>query len=250
MISIDPTTGLAAALAVLQTRLPRITKDKTADVQTRSGPGYRYNYSDLAQISAALLPLMGAVGLSFSARPTVSEGGRFVLAYELLHVSGESRSGEYPLSDRGSPQETGGQITYARRYCLCSVTGVAPDDDDDDAAAAQQAAARRQRRAARNAEPGEAADASRERGEPPMTGDQQRKMQALFRDVGLDDRDEKLRYAVGVVERPLTSSTELTRGEASRVIDKLAKWAAQSNPPSDQAADPSGDPPAQPGGAS
>ena len=31
-------------------------------------------------------------------------------------------------------------ITYARRYCLCAVTGVAPDEDDDDAQAAEAGA--------------------------------------------------------------------------------------------------------------
>lgn len=203
--------------------MPHIRKDLTAKVETKTGPGYRYSYADLAQISREVLPILGKLGLSFTSRPTLADG-RFVLAYELLHISGESRTGVYPLPDRGTPQEIGGAITYARRYCLCAVTGAAPDDDDNDAAAAERAASRRQQRTTRQQRPAEG-DA-----EPGISGDQQRKMQALFREVGLTDRDDKVKYVVDVVDRPLTSSTELTRSEAGKVIDKLARWAAQSQP--------------------
>lgn len=130
---------LAASLALLQTRLPVVGKDKTAKVTSEKG-NYTYRYADLADISKAAMPLLGAVGLSFSAKPTLTDNGqRFVLAYTLRHVSGETDSGEYPLSDpaRTKPQAMGSEITYARRYSFCSVIGLAPDADDDDAAAAQ-----------------------------------------------------------------------------------------------------------------
>jgi hypothetical protein len=128
------TKGLAHALAILQTRLPEIKKDQTAKVKTKTGADYSYKYVDLAQISRALLPVLGDLGLSFIATPTTIEG-RFVLAYKLLHVSGESESGVYPLPSDGSPQSMGSAITYARRYCLSAVTGIAPDEDDDGVAA-------------------------------------------------------------------------------------------------------------------
>jgi ERF superfamily len=57
-----------------------------------------------------------------------------VLAYSLVHASGEREDGIYPLTG-GAPQEQGSAITYARRYCLCAVTGVAADADDDGQAA-------------------------------------------------------------------------------------------------------------------
>lgn len=128
------TKGLAQALATLQTRLPEIKKDQTAKVKTKTGDNYSYKYVDLAQISRALLPILGELGMSFTTKPTMT-GGQFVLAYKLLHVSGESEEGEYPLPTGGTPQSMGSAITYARRYCLCAVTGVAPDEDDDGAAA-------------------------------------------------------------------------------------------------------------------
>lgn len=130
--------NLAAALAAFQARLPQIRKGETAKVKSDKG-NYEYTYANLADISAQVMPLLGEFGLSFLARPTFS-GDRFVLAYELLHASGESKAGEYPLPSGGTPQALGSAITYGRRYTLCAVTGVSPDDADDDGAAAQAAA--------------------------------------------------------------------------------------------------------------
>lgn len=120
------TETLAAALAAFQAELPAVGKDNTADAGT-----YKYRYADLAAVSTAALPLLGKHGLSFTAWPTLDDGGRFVLEYTLLHEGGEQRTGRYPLPS-GSPQQVGSAITYARRYTLLAVTGVAPADDDDD----------------------------------------------------------------------------------------------------------------------
>jgi hypothetical protein len=124
------TTGeLATALAKVQAELPAIAKGETADAGT-----YTYAYADLTAVSAVVLPLLGRHGLAFTAWPTLDKDGKFGLAYYLLHESGEQRDGFYPLPSSGSPQQIGGVITYARRYCLCAVTGVAPGGDDTDAA--------------------------------------------------------------------------------------------------------------------
>jgi len=149
---VTDTPNLAAALAAVQADLPPIAKGETATVQTKQGGSYRYSYADLADVSQVILPLLGKRGLSWITRPTIADG-RFVLAYELLHTSGESRTGEYPLPDRGTPQEIGSAITYARRYALCAVTGVAPAADDDDGAAATQRAQREPFEDARPARP-------------------------------------------------------------------------------------------------
>ena len=152
------TTGtphLNAALAAVQAELPRIDKGRTATVPTKAGGQYSYTYADLSDVAAAIKPLLGRNGLAFTAWPTLSlVTNRFVLRYELLHESGEQKGGEYPLP---SPTEVGAQalgsaITYARRYCLCAVTGVAPDDDDDAAAADGVRQAERIERAEQQAE--------------------------------------------------------------------------------------------------
>ena len=134
-------SGLAAALAAVQASLPSIAKSETAEVEGTTKAGrpfkYKYSYADLATISKAVLPLLGANGLAWIARPTLREDGKFVLAYELLHISGESRAGDYPLTGV-TAQEMGSAISYARRYALCSVTGIAPEEDDDDGASASK----------------------------------------------------------------------------------------------------------------
>jgi hypothetical protein len=98
-----------------------------------------------------VLPLLGKHGLSFSTKPTMVDG-RFVLEYVLRHVSGQEDGGQWPLSV-GTPQQMGSAITYARRYALSAITGVAPDDSDDDGQAAAAVSHRAAERVERPAEP-------------------------------------------------------------------------------------------------
>jgi ERF superfamily len=129
----DKPASLAEALVAFQAELPEIRKDRTADTGS-----YSYTYADLATVSTMVLPYLALQGLSWTTRPTLLTDGKLVLAYKLMHVSGESIEGEYPLP-QGTPQQVGSAITYARRYALCAVTGVAPEQEDDDGAKASQA---------------------------------------------------------------------------------------------------------------
>lgn len=131
---------LDGALAWFQANLPRVAKGETAKVtgETKTGKPfeYDYQYADLTDVSEAVLRLLGRLGLSWRTRPTLmhlegENGYRFVLHYELKHVSGDRIEGFWPLPDRADPQAVGSVITYARRYCLCAVTGLAPGGDDD-----------------------------------------------------------------------------------------------------------------------
>jgi hypothetical protein len=130
-------SSLAEALTTLQTRLPRITKDATADTGK-----YTYAYANLSSITATVTPILEALALYWACLPTMRDDGQFVLRYRLEHApTGEHIEGDYPLSS-GTPQTMGGQITYARRYALCAVLGIAPAEDDDDAQAAEADASR------------------------------------------------------------------------------------------------------------
>ena len=72
----EPPPSLAAALAALQTHLPRVGKAETGEVKGTSKDGraysYTYQYADLPAISDELLPMLGELGLSFSAKPNAS----------------------------------------------------------------------------------------------------------------------------------------------------------------------------------
>lgn len=128
------TETLASALAAFQLELPTLGKGNVANVRSDKG-NYSYRYADLAEVSTLVLPLMAKHGLSFSAKPTIDDG-RFVLAYVLRHTSGETDAGLYPLPSNATPQQVGSAITYARRYILTAISGVAPDEDDGGQAAA------------------------------------------------------------------------------------------------------------------
>jgi hypothetical protein len=245
--------SLAAALAQLQGQLPKIGKDKTARVTSqRTGKTHTYDYANLTKISERILPLMSKLGLSFSCRPTM-EGDRFVLAYELRHTSDEiGVGGAYPLPAGGSPQEIGSAITYARRYCLCAVTGVSPDEDDDDAQAAEQARATanqapevngrgeatfaEQTRMVSGAVPGTerlaavpaddrwygvAAGAAKDPVEDLPGSSLPAQRQAVFlalKDLDLTSPADQRGFCSGITGREITSRTDLSYTEAAAVI--------------------------------
>lgn len=231
-----PTGTLAAALAAVQAKLPEVRKTETATVPMKSGGKYSYTYADLADVSRAVLPLLGAHGLSFTCRPTINAGGRFVLAYSLMHSSGEREDGEYPLPASGTAQEIGSAITYGRRYVLCAVTGVAPDADDDGSAASQvrvQATGdewENARPAARTRPQADQEDG------PPATYMTRARLAALHAKLGeadLADKDKGLAYMTEVTGRGITSSKDLTVDEFRQVMDRLTSYITQNTPPAE-----------------
>lgn len=232
------TDNLPAALALVQSKLPTIAKHQTATVKSDKG-SYTYDYADLADVSEAILPLLGDAGLSWICRPTLTPEGKFVLAYKLLHTSGDAEEGQYPLPASGTPQAMGAAISYARRYALCAVTGVAPKGDDNDAADQPKTSTAQRRTSTRTATPGDTtapprtAQRARVDGpplpgdEPPaaekITGPQRGMMLALFDKAGIVDREERLDISRRITRADLSSANDLTRAEASRLIDWLTK---------------------------
>jgi len=240
------TASLAEALALLQADLPEVRKDKTAQVKSeKTGQSYSYSYADLAVVSKALLPKLAALGLSFTCKPTMIDG-RFVLAYRLLHVSGDDDSGEYPLPSSGTPQAIGSAITYARRYALCSVTGLAPESDDDDAAQVSgqpteqeklkgRTAQRRNTRPAANGSARGNGNGQHEAAGPPeLPGDgvrmisrqQMADISAVFAQLGISDKGQRLAVAGKVAGRSVTTAAQLTADEAAGLVERLGQIAA------------------------
>lgn len=136
--------SLVGALAQIQATMPVVRKGETAEVPTKSGGKYSYTYADLADVARAVYPILGEVGLAFIAMPTFRDDGKYVLVGELAHDSGDSRTGEFMLPDRGTAQEVGSAISYGRRYLLGCLTGIVTGDQDDDGAAASKRPMREQ----------------------------------------------------------------------------------------------------------
>ena len=133
--------SLAHALAAFHLELPHVEKGSV-------NPAFKSKFADLADIVKVVLPALANHGLAWTALPTF-EAGEFVLAYRLMHTSGESLEGSWPLPDptKATPQQLGSATTYAKRYSLSAVTGIAPDEDDDGNAASAKGAPRSAKRA-------------------------------------------------------------------------------------------------------
>jgi hypothetical protein len=59
-----------------------------------------------------------------------------------------------------------------------------------------------------------------------ITQPQSKKLHAGFNDLGITDREQRLAYCTNLIGREVTSSNDLTKDEASRVIDALETDAA------------------------
>jgi hypothetical protein len=239
------TPNLNKALAAFQAEMPTIERDRHVDVETKGDkPNYGYSYATLANATSVAMPLLGKHGLSFTAFPGSMSDGKMGLRYALLHESGEERTGEFPLSAEGGIQILGGRFTYARRYCLLAVTGLAPEEDDD-AAAAQAEDARPAARRATTPKPRRSTPAADPQdGEPQPNEDaaptpdaelkrMQREMFALFREIGLgakEDRDARLVQVTNMLGREVASVNDLSTVESLGVIDALRKASKSPEP--------------------
>jgi hypothetical protein len=137
MLRSEQIQDLATALAKAQGRIEGATKDST-------NPYFRSSYADLASVWNAIRQPLSANGLSVVQTVAV-EGSDVTVTTLLLHESGQFISfdikmiAQRQLKDGGgwekidTPQAIGSVITYARRYALQSLVGVAPEDDDGEA---------------------------------------------------------------------------------------------------------------------
>jgi hypothetical protein len=114
---------LTEAMAKAQAVMENATLNKI-------NPHFKSKYADLAAIFDAVRKPLAAQGLIVTQTTELREGG-FVLVTTLAHSSGQFIKSEYPLPVAGKPQEVGSALTYARRYSLSAITGIAADEDDD-----------------------------------------------------------------------------------------------------------------------
>lgn len=102
--------------------------DMKPAVKEAENPFFHSSYADLATVSKAVFPVLTKHGLSIS---QITEGEGSVTTI-LMHTSGEWISGTLSLKPvKVDPQGIGSAITYARRYALSAICGLATEDDDD-----------------------------------------------------------------------------------------------------------------------
>jgi hypothetical protein len=119
--------ALAAALSKAQADITGALKDS-------SNPFFKSKYADLASCWDSCRKQLAANGLSVIQTTRMTEHG-LLLVTTLAHSSGEWIGGEMPvLTKDASPQGQGSGLTYARRYALAAIVGLAQIDDDAEAA--------------------------------------------------------------------------------------------------------------------
>ncbi len=97
--------------------------------------GYNYEYLTLDKLIDETRDILAQNGLVVVQTMRVTEGGKNLLKTALMHVSGGVIEGEYVLEpvDVGksnAAQKMGASITYARRYTLAALLGIAQADSD------------------------------------------------------------------------------------------------------------------------
>lgn len=107
-------------------------------INTTENSFFKNKYATLADILNEVRPVMAKHGLSFIQIPS-GDGSMVVLTTLILHESGEWIEPDpiFMRVEKPTAQGIGSSITYARRYALSSILGVASEDDDDGNEASQ-----------------------------------------------------------------------------------------------------------------
>ena len=125
----DDIGELAAALAKAQSEM-------TAAIRTEENPYFKSRYADLASVWDAIREPLTKNGLAVIQTMGEASDGYIKVITTLAHSSGQWIRGTLTMRPKKTddPQAIGSLITYARRYALAAIAGVAPDDDDAETA--------------------------------------------------------------------------------------------------------------------
>lgn len=122
----DSIAKLSAALAKAQKQITNATRDSV-------NPHFKGNYASLAAVRNACKDALSDEGIAVY-QPCTTRGRR-VSVTTLLVLGDEWIESTLHLNcGADTPQAAGGGLTYARRYGLAAMVGVAPEDDDGNAA--------------------------------------------------------------------------------------------------------------------
>lgn len=120
--------NIQVALAAAQMEMGKAIKDNT-------NSHFRNKYADLGAVMDACLPALNKHGIAVIQPMVHSEHGRDMVT-RFIHSSGETLECPVPLIvGKNDMQGLGSAMTYARRYGLMALAGIAPEDDDGNAAA-------------------------------------------------------------------------------------------------------------------
>lgn len=213
---------LAAALARAQGVIDPPHKNRTVDFVDNKNRRIKYNYADLADVIESIRKPLAENELAITHRLELRESG-YGMVTDLIHSSGESVSTWYPLPNPHDadirPQEFGSALTYARRYSITALVGIASEEDDDGQAAPAAKPAAKPSSAPSPVKPAVVAPtpspAPATTRFPGVTEAQRKRLHAFKTEYGWTDEQLKahMRREFGI-----ESSKELTRDQYDKLI--------------------------------
>jgi hypothetical protein len=128
--------ALAAAFVKARAQFTTVERKNTARIPGKDGKmGYSYTYANLADLLNATVEPLARHGLVVIQGLTTAEKGASVSVETLmLHETGQWMRNRFTMqsADARTPQGLGSAVTYARRYALQAMLGVAPEEAADD----------------------------------------------------------------------------------------------------------------------
>jgi ERF superfamily len=133
----ETVAALAAALAKAQAELINPEKSLTATIRSwRTGEAVQtFRYAPLSSGLDIVRKTLGQHEIATVQTTALDQtAGVINLTTILAHASGEWIASDWPvspISETASPQRMGAALTYARRYALFTLVGIAGEDDLD-----------------------------------------------------------------------------------------------------------------------
>jgi hypothetical protein len=135
--SSETVAALASALAKAQAELVNPEKSLTATMRIgRPGEGERsFRYAPLSSGLDIVRKTLGQHEIATLQTTAIDQAAGMVnLTTTLAHASGEWIASDWPvcpIAETANPQRMGAALTYARRYALFTLVGIAGEDDLD-----------------------------------------------------------------------------------------------------------------------
>src|SRR5215467_5805007 len=135
--SSESVAALSSALAKAQAELINPEKSLTATIRTgRPGDsGRSFRYAPLSSGLDIVRKTLGQHEIATLQITAIDQAtGMVHLTTTLAHASGEWVASDWPvcpIAETANPQRMGAALTYARRYALFTLVGIAGEDDLD-----------------------------------------------------------------------------------------------------------------------
>jgi len=141
MLKSESIAKLAEALAKAQGAFVNPPRNRNVVVKMKAGGSYSFAYATLDSIMEMVRKPLAENGLALIHSLGLYETGPVCIA-SLLHSSGEWVSTPIPVivGPGADAQQWGSALTYARRYGVSILLGIASDEDDDGNASCGNAA--------------------------------------------------------------------------------------------------------------